>query len=259
MTEQRTGRVQSVDRAVALLHAVAGSAPLGAPVAQLADQVGLNRATAWRLLATLQDNGLVERDPDSGRYRIGPTMAHLAASVGIAGLVRRARPVLQRLCVLTGETTALAMVRPAGLTYVDEVSAPAVMTPNWLGRSAPLHATSSGKAWLAWLPEVEASGLLGPKLAGFTATTVTDPTELKAELRASRARGFFTCRGEFEEALFGVSAPILVGGRPVAVISIWGLRDRLPESRFGELGAAAIAAAAEISGSYQQPKHRETA
>ena len=258
MSIERTGRVQSVDRAVALLQAVAGAAPLGGSVALLAQEVGLNRATAWRLLATLEDNGLVERDPGSGRYLVGPTVTHLAAAVGVDGLVRRAHPVLERLCALTGETTALAMVRPTGLTYVDEVSAPSVMNANWLGRSAPLHTTSSGKVWLAWLPEAEALGLLDATLAGFTQTTITDRTALVAELRASRAKGFSTCRGEYEAALYGVSAPVLVGTRPVAVISIWGLRDRIPQSRFDELGAAAIAAAAEISGSYQQPRHLET-
>jgi IclR family acetate operon transcriptional repressor len=54
LPDDRTGRVQSIDRAAALLRAVAQAGPDGAPVAVLAAATGLNRATAWRLLATLE-------------------------------------------------------------------------------------------------------------------------------------------------------------------------------------------------------------
>ena len=77
VVEARTGRVQSVDRAAGLLRAVAAAAPSGAHVAGLAEQCGLNRATAWRLLATLEDNGLVERDPGTGRYVLGLSLIHI--------------------------------------------------------------------------------------------------------------------------------------------------------------------------------------
>jgi len=246
-SDPRSGRVQSVDRAAALLRAVARAAPRGASAATLAQDCRLNRATAWRLLATLEDNGLVEREVDGGRYVLGLGVSRLADAVGVDGLVRRAHPVLERLSLECGETADLAVVRPTGLTYVDEVAPPSVMAANWLGRTVPLHATSSGKAWLAWLPAVEAAALLTPPLASYTETTVTDVATLHAELTAIRARGFGTCSGEFEEQLYGVSAPVLDGGRPIAVVSIWGPRDRITEDRFAALGALAMAAAAELS------------
>ncbi|HET7901887.1 MAG TPA: IclR family transcriptional regulator [Candidatus Nanopelagicales bacterium] len=244
----RSGRVQSVDRAAALLRAVARSAPAGAPVAELALQCGLNRATAWRLLATLEDNGLVEREPGTGRYVLGLGIARLASAVGVDGLVRRARPVLERLSAASGETADLAVVRPTGLTYVDEVAPATVMAANWLGRNVPLHATSSGKTWLAWLPPREAHTLLSAPLARFTATTLTTLPELDDELTAIRARGYGTCSGEFESQLYGVSAPVLDDGRPVAVISVWGPSDRITEDRFPELGRLVADAADEIAG-----------
>src|SRR5215831_14660749 len=109
------GRVQSVERALALLDAIAAGSPRGSTVAELALACGINRATAWRLLATLEGRGLVGGDP-----------------------------------------AILAVGRRSGLVYVDEVAPPAVLTVNWLARPVPLHATSTGKAWLAWLPEHEA-------------------------------------------------------------------------------------------------------
>ena len=192
MPSDRTGRVQSVDRAAALLRAVAAAAPQGTTVAALATEVGLNRATAWRLLATLEVNGLVERDAVTGAYLIGPEVATLATVAGIDGLVRRAHPVLAALCRRTGETADLAMLRLTGLTYVDEVAPPSVMAANWLGRNVPMHATSSGKAWLAWLPAAEISGLVGsqPRWPRSPVSTgwCSGPTRSSRRFAGERAR-----------------------------------------------------------------------
>ena len=76
------GRVQSVERAVALLDAIAVGPARGSTAAELALACGINRATAWRLLATLEGRGLVDRDPATSRYQIGYTVARLAAAAG---------------------------------------------------------------------------------------------------------------------------------------------------------------------------------
>ena len=242
------GRVQSVERALALLDAIAAGSPRGSTVAELALACGINRATAWRLLATLEGRGLVDRDPATSRYQIGYTVARLATASGVDGLVRRAHPVLERICAQTGEAAILAVGRRSGLVYVDEVAPPAVLTVNWLARPVPLHATSTGKAWLAWLPEPEARSVLAPVLEGFTDATVTDVSRLLGELGRIRERGYAVSAGELEPALCGVSAPVLRRGedRPLAVFSIWGPADRMPPSRFEALGAVAIEAAASV-------------
>ena len=85
-------RIQSVDRAVDLLEAVAAAGePETAPA--LADRCRLNRSTAWRLLATLEHHGLVERDPASNRYSLGFALVRLAAAAGHEPLVRLAHPL----------------------------------------------------------------------------------------------------------------------------------------------------------------------
>ncbi len=242
------GRVQSVERAIALLDAIADSSPRGKTVAELALVCGINRATAWRLLATLEGRGLVDRDPATNRYLIGYTAARLAAASGVDGLVRRTHHVLERICAQTGEAADLAVGRRSGLVYIDEVAPPAVLTINWLARPVPLHATSTGKAWLAWLPEPEARGVLGPVLEGFTDATVTDVSRLFSELGRIREDGYAVSAGELEPTLCGVSAPVLRRGedRPLAVFSIWGPADRLPLSRLQALGAVAIEAAVSV-------------
>ena len=174
----QSGRVQSLERAIDLLQAIAETAEEGASVADLATRCGINRATAWRLLATMERQFVVERDPLTNRYLIGFAIARMASSAGVDGLVRRAHGTLRRVCEQTGETAALAVVRRIGLTYVDEVVPSAVISAKWQGRQVPLHATSTGKALLAWLPEAEVSSLLSGPLTGFTDTTITNRARL---------------------------------------------------------------------------------
>src|SRR5215468_4234222 len=242
--ETERSRVQSVERALALLDAVASASPRGDTVAELAQAAGINRATAWRLLATLEAHGAVDRDPATSRYQIGYTVVRLAAASGVDGLVRRSHHILERVCAQTGEAADLALGRRSGLVYIDEVAPPSVLTVNWLARPVPLHATSTGKAWLAWLPEREARAVLGPVLAGFTDATVTDVSRLLAELTRIRERGYAVSAGELEPALCGVSAPVLWPGadRPGAAVAVrcaWSCRHRRGGRRGGsdnELG-----------------------
>ena len=155
--------------------------------------------------------------------------------------------MLERTCAQTGETASLAVPGMDGLTYVDEVTPTAVVTASWLGRSVPVHATSTGKALLAFLPPEQVRRVLGGALTSFTAHHHHRPGGLAAELAATRARGYGVCAGELESSLYGVSAPVLDRtGRPLAVLSIWGPHDRVHEGRFAELGAVVVQAAAEV-------------
>lgn len=242
----RTRTIQSVDRAAALLKAIADSAQ-PPTVVELADATGLNRSTAWRLLATLDAHGLVERDPVSQRYRIGYSMLRIAASAEHDAVVRRARPALEKLALETGEAVNLALATGLNLIYVDQVDAPQVLAPNWLGRIVPLHATSSGKAFLAYLGRDERDAMLGRRLEGFTATTITDRRKLEQELELAREQGYAVSVGELEESLYGASAAVLSEQRrPLAIVSVWGPAGRVTEERLPAVGRLALAAAEEI-------------
>jgi DNA-binding IclR family transcriptional regulator len=238
--------IQAVDRAADLLKTVANSRrPL--TVVELASATGLNRSTAWRLLATLDRHGLVERDPVTQRYSVGYAILQIAAAGDYDALVRRARPVLERLALDTGETANLAVAKRFNLVYVDQVEAPQVMSPNWLGRSVALHATSSGKAFLAWLPPEEREALIPARLKRFTATTITTRRELEGELDAVRRDGYSICVGELEETLYGASAAVLnERERPVAIVSVWGPEHRVFRERLPQIGVEAVRAAAKI-------------
>jgi len=245
-TESRAKTIQSVDRAAALIKAIADSTH-PPTVNELATACGLNRSTTWRLLATLDGHGLIERDPVSQRYSLGYAFLRIAAGADVDPLVRRGRPVLEQLAQDTGEATNLAVARRFSLVYVDQVDPPHVMAPNWYGRTVPLHATSTGKAYLAFLPGEEQEAVLPRRLDRYTGTTVTDRRRLAQELESVRREGYAVCVGELEESLFGASAPVLSEqGRPVAIVSVWGTEHRLPRERLPEVGRRAVEAAEEL-------------
>ena len=240
--------IQAVDRAAALLKAIADS-PQPLTVVELANATGLNRSTAWRLLATLDRHGLVERDPATQRYGVGYAILQMAAAGDYDALVRRARPVLERLALDSGETVNLAVATRFNLVYVDQLEAPKViMSGDWVGRTAPLHATSSGKAFLAWLPPEEREALMPARLKRYTDATITTRRELEVEFDAVRRDGYSTCVGELEETLYGASAAVLnERQRPLAIVSVWGPQHRVDRTRLPELGRQAVRAADEIT------------
>jgi DNA-binding IclR family transcriptional regulator len=244
----RPATIQSVDRAAALLKAIGDSAH-PPTVVELAEACGLNRSTAWRLLSTLDRHGLVERDPVSQRYSVGYAFLRIAAASDHDPLVRRARPLLERLADETGETASLALAKRLHLVYVDQVDPPQIIAPNWLGRTVPLHATSSGKAFLAFLDDEERAAVLTGRLERFTDTTVTDRRRLDRELDRVRADGYSVSIGELEQSLFGASAAVLSEQRrPLAIVSVWGPEHRVSRERLPEIGARVLAAAEEIKG-----------
>lgn len=254
-TEAQSGsiRIQSVERAAALLRAVAAASGQSASAAALAATVGLNRTTTWRLLSTLEQQRLVAYDRDTGWYSLGFGLLDLAGAAGGTSLASSSRAVLQRVATQTGETAALAVPRNGALTYVAEASAGSVVSAWLQGRQVSMHATSTGKVLLAFSDPGDLRLLLGlprgARLPRHTHTTITSLTALEKELSATRARGYAVCRGEFETSAWGVSAPVLdVSGRPVAVVSLWGPSERLTEARFEPLGVLAAAAAQEIAG-----------
>jgi len=243
----RTQHVQSVDRAMALLRAVAVATADGSTAARLAEACGLNRATAWRILHTLEAHGIVTCSRESGRWSVGPTVVDIARSAGVEALVAAARPHLERLSLRTGETAAIAVPRVDGLTYVDEAASSAIVAATWLGRTVPLHATSTGKVLLAFGDPDVAAGLAGRALERCTDTTLTSHDALDAEVARVRTRGFATCFGECERSAWGVSAPVLdASGRLLAVLSIWGPDSRMDRPRCEVLGPLVQEAAAAL-------------
>ena len=239
-------RIQAVDRAIVLLKAVAASST-PPTVLELARRCGINRATAWRLLRTLEHHGLVDRDAVTQRYTVGYAATVVASAVTDDALIRRVRPLLTDLSLRTREAVTLAVARRFNLVYVDQVEPPNMMAPNWLDKPLPLHATSGGKAFLAWLSRDERDAILPAELPRYTERTVTDRERLERELAEVRKTEFALCDREYEEFSSGASAAVLNSRRsPIAVVNVWGPAPRNPTRRLREIGREAVKTADEI-------------
>ena len=140
--------IQAVDRALRLLELVAASES-ALTGAELAAAAGVNRSTAWRLLATLEAHDLVERDPQTNRYDLGMGTLRLAARAPVGAIARRARPILERLARDAGEAATLTVGGASSLVVIDQVDAPQVVNVRWTGRMIPVEASSVGKLLLA--------------------------------------------------------------------------------------------------------------
>jgi DNA-binding IclR family transcriptional regulator len=246
-----SSRVQSVDRAVDLLRSVAAATGSDASVATLAKHSGLNRATAWRILTTLEAQGMVSRDPHTGWFVLGPTFVELAA-LGGGGqdvLLERAQPVLERLSLETGETACLGIIEGDRISYAAEAIPDIADEESWLGEPVVLHACSMGKAFLAHLDPARLESVLTLPLARYTDSTITDLDVLRKDLALTRRRGHALCRGELEEDSWGVAATVFgAHGKPVAVLCLWGPDHRGGPDRFDALGRLARSAARSLSG-----------
>ena len=112
-----------------------------------------------------------------------------------------------------------------------------------------MHATSTGKAMLAFMSSEDRDIALQQQFDVYTDQTVTDPAKLAAELELIHQRGYATALGELEQGLMAAGAPIFnYTGDPVAAISIEGPSSRIDEAKLHQLAQQMLRAAKEISG-----------
>jgi len=237
--------VGSVARAVQVLDVLAAS-DSGLGVNEVARRLGVNASTASRLLATLQEAGLVERT-EAGPYRLGLRLVALSDRVLAQLDVRQlARPLLTRLVNDTGETATVSLPGQGEAVTVDFVpSSASVVSMAWVGRPSIPHATAVGKVMLAFGGGLAA--LEGTALVAVTERTITDPGELARELAAIRDRGYAEAVGEREPDLAAVAAPVFGrDARLAAILGIQGPVSRLPAGARRAARESLLVAAAEL-------------
>lgn len=240
---------QAVLRALALLKTFTDDRPeLSLP--DLAELVGLNKTTAYRLLTALESEGLVVRDGINDTYRLGPEAIALGGRAMRANSLRVvSQAELEQLARQTGETAMIEVLSEGKVLTLAEVSGPHLVgaTP-FVGSHWPLHATSTGKVILAYLPQAERETLLAYPLEAFTPRTLTQPEALQAELVRVREQGFAVGDQELEIGYVSVATPVHnYEGRVIAAVSVGGPSTRLPQERIEEMVALLKPVAARIS------------
>ena len=246
---RRGVHVTSVARAMRVLETFAQH-PDGAALSALSHQLGYGKAALSKILATLERGEFVRQDPLTGRFTLSWRLLALAFGhahrVGVAALCS---PILQALADETDELVQLAVIEREQVLFVAKAEgrAPRMRMLPLVGLVAPAHATASGKAWLARLPEREAVAVLDrhgmPRLAP---RTITSRRRLLAELRAVRARGWAVVDEELAEGGRAIAAAIVCGGRVVGAVAVSGPVFRLTLAKLHALGPRLRRAAADL-------------
>lgn len=220
-------------------------------LAQLTRRTTMHKSSVLRTLATLEACGFVEKDPDSGRYRLGLKILELAGRVqGRYGLRDLAAPAMEELARATGEIVHLSVLDGGQIVYLEKKGHGQVLTvATRIGGRNPAHASAMGKALLAGLPEEELRRLLGRgPLPALTEHTISEVPALMEELERIRRQGFAVDDEETFPGIRCVAAPIVNGrGRTLAAISVTVPRSRLDSRRRHELRERVVAAARSIS------------
>ena len=249
---------QAVARAVALLKVFSDARPEWR-LTDLARAAHLHKATAHRLLATLEREGMVVRDAAREHYRLGPEAIALGARAARASDLRSvAAPELQALAAANGETATLEVPVGRDMLILDEVAGGALLgaVPE-IGTRWPIHATSTGKALLALLPAPLRRDYLRTRLTRHTDRTIVSAAALERELDRIRRKGFAVAAEELERGYLAIGAAVRDhDGRPVAAISLGGPRLRFPTTRVETLGRHLHAAANRVSAAlgYRGPR-----
>ncbi|WP_216893900.1 IclR family transcriptional regulator [Nocardia alni] len=248
MTEPTPGTEAAARVADVLLLFTDGPSRLG--VSGIARDLGLSKAVVHRILQSLATRGMVVLDPESRQYRLGPAATALGArAFRESDLRASALDLLRALRDETGETATLTALVPDGRIYLDQVEGThEIKMTVELGRRFPLHAGSSGKCMLAFLPEETRRRTLAGPLTALTSNTVTDPDDLEAELTLVRELGFARSGGERQADAGSVAAPVFgMTGEVIGSISVCGPRYRVTEEFVEKIAPQLVDTAEHIS------------
>jgi DNA-binding IclR family transcriptional regulator len=236
-------------RALKVLEALAESRD-ALSAAEVADIIGAERTTAYRMLMTLMEAGYVVRDERARAYRLGYKILTLSRAL-LSGNEKTelVAACLREISAQTGEAVHYSVLeRDCAVLAQRAMGTQRVTIDFQIGDRAPLHCTSIGKVLLAYQETafIEAALLLGmPRLAR---NTITKPARLRAELSKVRAQGYAYDDFEFADDMRCVAVPIIEkDGRVVSGISLSGPASRYSKQKLRELRDCAMEAARELS------------
>lgn len=217
---------------------------------EVCHRVSESPTVVFRILRTLLEAGYVRQEAAGKRYRLGLRLWEMGArAVSRIGLVDVARPVLKGLTSATGETSALAVLRDTESLYIDQVdgSEPLRVYAD-PGSRAPVYATASGKAMLAFREPELVDRVIRAGMKRLTPLTITRGGQLRRRLAEIRRTGLAINYGERRADIRAVAAPIFNGrGECIAAISISGPVKRFQDDNLEALKRHVRKAAEEVS------------
>lgn len=216
-------------RVMAILDALTSADPAvypdGLSVANVADVLGREKSVVSRQLRSLLETGLVARRP-SGRYELSWRLFAMAVRAGDRRLTKLAAPVLLRLAETVRERTYLSVLSDGGvLTVQSEGSRRSIEAVNWVGRTVPVHRSSSG---MALLMDRDDDYVLETARRGEDGVSAREAREFLAQVQQARERGYTVANRIFDPELLGIGAPVRdFSGQIKAAVNISGPACRI--------------------------------
>ncbi|UCF96180.1 MAG: IclR family transcriptional regulator [Spirochaetaceae bacterium] len=242
--------LSSVKKALELLDHFTAERP-ELSLAEISREVDAHKSSVFRVLTTLQAAGFLEKDAQSGKYRLGLKILDLAGRVwGRYDIRQIAAPFMEELARETGEVIHLAVLEGSDIVYLEKKGQGQVLTvATRVGGRNPAYASSMGKVLLADLPVSELKAILGRgKLKKLTANTITEMSRLLEELGRIRQQGFALDNEETFPGIRCVGAPIRdAGGKVIAAVSVTVPAQRMSDERVRELWRLVTKSARMIS------------
>jgi len=241
--------MSTVDKALNLLNIFTESRP-EAGLGELARLAGYDKATTRRFLVALGNQGFVEQNPATKRYRLGAAPLRLArvreATFPVSDLVL---PTLNALRDETTETAHFSLATGDSMATMLIAPSPRANRVNLEdGERLPLHCTASGIAWLAFAPTPVVRRVLSKPLAGKTAQTVTDPDRLQTLLDSAHTNGYAVADQSYEDEVHGIAAPVFDGsGLAIGAIAVATPTSRITAETSDLITRAVQQAAADIT------------
>lgn len=240
--------VRAVERAIRILFLVSNSTqPLG--LTEISRATGIDKATALRLLFTLENFRLVRRDVATRRYLPGPGVWRLSSSWQ-SDLRNTSHPHLEALRQATQESAALLCPRGLQRVVVHAISAPHELSvvPT-VGSAQPIYSGASGKVIMAFLPPEERDRIIElTNLKPVNPSAITDRTSFLKTLQKVRRKGYSTSVGDVTIGASALAAPVFnESGRLTAAVSLRGPDLRMSAKRMEQMAPLVMDAAAAIS------------
>lgn len=243
------GRVAVLDRATGLMTALA-ELPSPATLNEVALRAGLSKATAFRILATLTEQGLVEQDPTTSSYRLGIAPLHIANAVLDRIPVHlAARHAMRSLCDTLNETIVLSVRDGDFRVNIDAaVCTNAIGSSRRIGEPRPLHAGAPSRVLMAALSDAEIEAYLKRHRLAARGGGPAYVEELWKDIRKARRTGLASLPAEASPEMHAVATVIRgKGGEAVAALHVAVPRGRHTPRGEARCGQALLRAAAEIS------------
>ena len=243
--------LRTLKKGLALLEVLAESGD-DLTLTEIAGRLHESTTVVFRILKTLLAADYVRQEPDTKRYRVGLRLWELGTrSLNRTGLrlIDDARPVLKWLTAMTGETSALAVLRDTDSLYLDLVdgSEPLRVYAE-AGARAPIYATASGKAMLAYAAPGLVDRVVRAGMKRLTPRTVTRAGQLRRRLAEIRRTGMAINQGERRADIAALAAPVFdARGECVAAISISGPMARFQGDNLETLKRHVRKASEEVS------------